>query len=1163
MNDSLLSSGRPDNWQGPILPAQGASKEQSGIAAGAVQFRRRKTVNMLGIASPTSPIGSSGPRSSVSSSTSNAVDPGVALKKRRQSVAVEQNFDIVQLLQKGDGIEKVKSRFNKCREGVKREEFVSILKETLHLSGGAALNEVEKLFDYVDAKSEGVITWDDFTTYCVDSAILTKISTELAENLTRWELEPDVYTCASHRPWKIKAISNSASGGDFFVVDASSSIFAINPNLEAVKVPIVTSGSIIDAEYVPFQDIFCVATAASELVVVDSACTMIESIKVPTSIQCMTWNKPTQVLCTGDRSGLLACWMIERTPTDKLRLPQLRRSWQIRDAPIFTLAIHRTLGTIVAGFLDGTVVVVHPVTGRRERTFSVGNSGLNALAISEHQNSVLVGGTEPVPKVWTLTNCEESKPFSLTDRTTPHGGPIVSIVTIPDSAQALTLDFTGVLKAWDLRTFSCQQSFSCRMRDPKVCWNSLCVSADSMTIIACDRKNLLRLKQVDDEEQHAAKGTIIGVGCSVIAGRILSINLNSVRLWNDLTGTLVGEVTLATREEVTCALVDENGGRLFIGNNKGAVYVYNASTAGLIARFSKAHTTEVVAITFLTHANMAISCSDDGSGSILKPPSVGAQNDALFSRVQPGFRCMPGRLCLYVGGESQVILAADEELRVNMYDCRNVKSTGVIVNQATLDFGPKIERMSRDDRTQAQVVASGGTKRRFFSCGVAFHEYGCAVVADSNTLALLHLAPIRMGGPSKIMRWALDVKYDGPAVTAMVVLPTTNSSIHERRNSNPIQAQLAVCDDGGRVTIFDLGELIEHRVFGGSTTVGPVGVSRRQLRFGPITSVALHQGLNRLAFGFNDAIIGVYTLSCRRVWDSVIRTKTELADLIALEAQDELEEASRNSGFLPDVIEGGDVPGGGDGKNTRRRSGRPLGETRIVSFTALAKGVAEANVPSGFKGKKGTATKDDPVWVRQQLTTLCGEEERQTYTMKKVERPAFVTPNRRIPVFIDLDHTAVCIPVDEDKEKDEGYDQRKANDSSHLTDRRAQKQKEEMMREQHQLPSYVNVKRFIGRPTNEFPPLSVTQPVLAEALPPTCLLRPLRRANPGSGMTEEIRASTPGPNSTGARVPLRVSTPSLSEHQGQISRSGPASRLRGGNGHGTSAIRLLRESAIL
>jgi hypothetical protein len=131
---------------------------------------------------------------------------------------------------------------------------------------------------------------------------------------------------------------------------------------------------------------------------------------------------------------------------------------------------------------------------------------------------------------------------------------------------------------------------------------------------------------------------------------------------------------------------------------------------------------------------------------------------------------------------------------------------------------------------------------------------------------------------------------------------------------------------------------------------------------------------------------------------------------------------------------------------------------------------------------------------------------------------------------------------------------------SHLTDRRAQKQ-EEMLREQHQLPSYVNVKRFIGRPTNEFPPLSVSKPVVTEVLPPTCLLRPLRRVAPGSIMDEEMRASTPGPNTSHARVPLRVYTPTLSEHPS--SRPGPASRLRSGLGHGTSAVRLLRESAIL
>lgn len=156
------------------------------------------------------------------------------------------------------------------------------------------------------------------------------------------------------------------------------------------------------------------------------------------------------------------------------------------------------------------------------------------------------------------------------------------------------------------------------------------------------------------------------------------------------------QATESSKREITAAILDSAGARMYCGLSNGSVITLNVASGGVVEVFPLAHRSKVECFAFIDHLNCAVSCGADGSGSYLyRPPtgelegttktatgtsSAAASNDseanALHLPVFPAFRCMNGCVVAYVGDPTFVLLATDAEGRISAFDCQRFDPTG-------------------------------------------------------------------------------------------------------------------------------------------------------------------------------------------------------------------------------------------------------------------------------------------------------------------------------------------------------------------------------------------------------------------------------------------------------------------------------------------------------
>ena len=288
-------------------------------------------------------------------------------------------------------------------------------------------------------------------------------------------------------------------------------------------------------------------------------------------------NEAGTVLASGDRDGGVHVWT----------LPTLARHWEAVEATTFvggssarTVAKHEEqisalvfldASTLAAASTDSRISLVNLDTGavtvavagrgrsvdmslrgeaaREKRGGGGGGEAVNhsyvsCLSYCEAQRVLVAGGWEGLVQVYALH--EGSKPTSLRDMADPHRTSIVSVVTPPAAAAAVTADACGMVKVWDLSRNCCVQSFVLAASGRPSCalhgvWalTDTCRSDPSLLAVWAGRAAVVPPSFTTSRQLAHEDDVVKGVEVMACTGLILTHTAREVCVWHAFTGSLV------------------------------------------------------------------------------------------------------------------------------------------------------------------------------------------------------------------------------------------------------------------------------------------------------------------------------------------------------------------------------------------------------------------------------------------------------------------------------------------------------------------------------------------------------------------------------------------------------------------------------------------------
>jgi len=300
---------------------------------------------------------------------------------------------------------------------------------------------------------------------------------------------------------------------------------------------------------------------------------------------------------------------------------------------VTALKLLPNLGQLVTASMDTRIFVRDPNTGAVLHTLRAHRNGVHTLAYDAPAHLLYSAGYERNAYVW--------NPFTnrvICSLSSPHT--IVSVESIPDSAQIVTADAGGVIKLWDTRTFSCVQtiylenergqrvshlgSFTTMGRHRRL------VSATDR-IICHDDATATEF----DSEVADAKPTVKALYCSDLSS-IFTCSGTNIRVWDAVLGRQTRVLKNVTNSEIISMSMAPCQKKLVLGDAGGMVTVI-ACVSGAILRRSGS-------LTATGSSLPALAPPTDMPNSFAKLPTTVTAATTLASNTGSGPMALSSRL---------------------------------------------------------------------------------------------------------------------------------------------------------------------------------------------------------------------------------------------------------------------------------------------------------------------------------------------------------------------------------------------------------------------------------------------------------------------------------------------------------------------------------------
>ncbi|KAJ9465477.1 Vegetative incompatibility protein HET-E-1 [Diplonema papillatum] len=285
---------------------------------------------------------------------------------------------------------------------------------------------------------------------------------------------------------------------------------------------------------------------------------------------------------------------------------------------------------IASAALDGTLSFIDLATWVLVDRVKKGPRGILCFAEMPEHSMIICGGSDNTAFCIATDTGTQEPAYELCDAYLPHTSPIVDVIAIPGTPQAVTMDEGYLVKTWDIRTYKCFQTI-CPLigsgnmggkpsrlagvgkpRCPGCCYVG---GKDVLVSVAGDQFLAWENKERKKQPWAADDSAVISVAVLSSSQRVATVahenDRREVRFWSLCTGATTGAHSFAPCPEITCLAADAAGETLFVGHANGKVTSRDATSLALTQTHSLS-SSEVVQMAHLDRRGCLVCLHESG-----------------------------------------------------------------------------------------------------------------------------------------------------------------------------------------------------------------------------------------------------------------------------------------------------------------------------------------------------------------------------------------------------------------------------------------------------------------------------------------------------------------------------------------------------------------------
>ena len=516
-----------------------------------------------------------------------------------------------------DKLNQINETFTRLGDNLNLDQFIQVM---LHYSDNKSQEvEVEfvenliETFNIIDVNGNGVILWDDFSNFIVESDD-NKSKNNIVNVIRNYHVCNTAKDKQKHEN-DINKIYYFDIIKHLLVIENESKKILIYNYLTGGLITSFSAhnGSVLAAEYLVGQDLICTSGSDNCLLFWDPLHNYRLVNKVPTRETqiVIRWYKPTNLLITGGFDQVVNVYKKMEFNDGKLKNPINLTSLKKMHSEMLTdILVLRKHKMMVVGDIKGVISLWNisnlEYKDKLKDVKYKHKKGIVSLACIEERNWLLSCGIEHFVIIWDLV---VGKHVGILQG---HSTSLLGVKILIGTDQIITGDVGGIFKVWDSRDLSLVQTFSIP--------NSMNKKAHTFCVTSKHKKRIIigadKLYFFDYEESQEGNLADTHVCIEVIYNEVfdtfITAHMNSIKIWDAITGQLKQIFKNPTKNEISYVKLEKRKRKLFIGDIEGEIISINILNGMKMKEFSP-HKKYVSAVDYYCEGKKFISASWDGT----------------------------------------------------------------------------------------------------------------------------------------------------------------------------------------------------------------------------------------------------------------------------------------------------------------------------------------------------------------------------------------------------------------------------------------------------------------------------------------------------------------------------------------------------------------------
>jgi WD40 repeat protein len=522
-------------------------------------------------------------------------------------------------------LSKIKKDFKLKREGLLKPQFINIMLHHLpEIEDQVSLvNSLNELFAEIDVNDDKHLEWDEFSNYIIEIGLARKDQgfVQVIKNY-----KPSEWRDTVKHDNDIEYITYFPETKHLLVTERDNKKFKIY-NMKTGKFEGEVkghTGAVISAYHI--HDRGMVVTSSNDLSIIlweDSSYSQVHKINSPIIPISMTYFD--SVLYAGGPEGMIFYWNLSDLTQRLLQhhaFPRVNDFYHDKSAVTAMMPIP-SLDLLVTSDLGGQILLWNVPSLEPNRKMKRLPKGIYSLDWSSDVGCLFSAGLDRAAYVW--------NPYvtKYIYKLSGHIHSLVGIKCVPDSHQLVTADISGMFKVWDIRTFTCIQSFNAPVAE----LNTFSVTFPEKKIVAGAKRLFIYTYEEPKDQNKVDEGIPLMCLYNPLYNTFISAHPSCVKIWNAADGQLIKVLRNLTPNDITTIQLDNKKRKLFLGDSKGRVLTFKVKNGTKIKKF-KRHGGEVTSLLFLPEFKYLVSCSWDRKVHVHDDSEGGEKGSIRFDQIK-------------------------------------------------------------------------------------------------------------------------------------------------------------------------------------------------------------------------------------------------------------------------------------------------------------------------------------------------------------------------------------------------------------------------------------------------------------------------------------------------------------------------------------------------